>query len=69
MSSMDEQLKKLRVERDMLIREEKLLEEAMKPESASGELIAFSSKGADPFNSPDNEWTKIGDGPGCCSVM
>jgi len=66
---MEEQLKKLKAEKDALIREEQLLDSAVRPEEAAEKIIAYCSKPQDPFNSPDNEWTKIGDGPGCCSVM
>jgi hypothetical protein len=64
-----EQLKKFIAEKEMLQREEKLLNEAIQPEEASEKIIIFTSKAQDPFNSPDNEWTKVGDGPGCCSIM
>lgn len=66
---MAEQLKKLQNERDALQKEEKLLSEAISCEEASEKIVAYSSKATDPFNSADNEWTKVGDGPGCCSIM
>jgi len=66
----EDQLKKLKAEREALVREEKLLEEAIKPEDAAKEMVAYTTKHSqDPFNSQDNEWTKIGDGPGCCTIM
>jgi len=66
----EDQLKKLKAERDALVKEEKLLEEAARPEDASEKIVAYCSKPADPFSTPsENEWTKIGEGPGCCSIM
>ena len=63
-----DQLKKLTMERDGLVQEMKKIEEAMPAEEASERLIQAVQKAPDPFHQ-DNEWTKVGDGPGCCSIM
>ncbi len=64
----EEQLKKLRAEREALIREEKLLKEAISVRDASDKVVAFTSRPQDPFNSPENDWTKL-DNAGCCEIM
>jgi len=66
----DQHLDKLRVERETLSRELKLLQSAIPREAAAEKVVQTLSKSIDPMGGGDNEWvTKNGGGDGgCCSI-
>jgi hypothetical protein len=65
----DAQLEKLKTERDMLARERQLLQSAMPKQKAAEKLMETMKGSVDPFHSPDNEWSRQPDAPGCCSIQ
>ena len=66
----DQQLQKLRMERDALSQELKVMKSAMPADKASGKLVESMTNKTDPFNDPNNEW--VNEGPNkntCCSIQ
>jgi hypothetical protein len=62
------QLEKLRLERESLARELKLVQSAIPREKASEALIAYMANQTDPLNA-ENEWASAsGDDGACCTT-
>jgi len=66
----DNQLQKLRDEKEGYAKELELLKKAMKPSEAAEKITVYIKKSEDPFCVPaDNEWASAGDNKACCIIM
>jgi hypothetical protein len=66
----DNQLQKLREERDVVARELELLKKAMRPAEAAEKVTSHIKKAEDPLCLPaDNEWASNSKEGGCCTIM
>lgn len=62
----DQQLMKLREERQALANELQLRQSAMKPQDAASSIVGYIAKGEEP---KENEWVVATNGPQCCSIQ
>ena len=65
---MKDEIARLEEEKKFLNADMAKIENAMDPNAAAAELIAFVQKGQDPFNSPENDWKKP-EGGACCIIQ
>lgn len=70
MSDIQQEVLKLKAERDLLTHELQMLKTAIQPTQAAEKLIQSMNKSQDPLLAENNEWvTAAGGGDACCSVM
>lgn len=65
---MQDEIDRLEQEKKFLNADMHKIQNAIEPQAAAAELIAYVQKADDPFNSPENDWAKP-DGGGCCIIQ
>lgn len=65
---MQDEIARLEEEKKFLGADVQKIENAIDPQAAAAEIIAFVQKDPDPFNSPENDWAKP-EGTGCCIIQ
>ncbi len=64
--SKDDVLIKLKMERDVLLKEQEMLQNSESPMIAAQKILDHTRTHAEPFGSPDNEWAQSPPGAVCC---